>query len=213
MDDIKEHKINKQDDLFVKGYYIPDKIVDPFLELSKEFSLRGGAQLSHEGGTTEWDGKENYSKECFEYAITYPTCSEPSILNLLDHIQHALEIYQDAYPLMRKQMSPWLMHPTFNYQQYPKGKSYNAWHFERAGPCSTTRMLVWMMYLNECKDGGETAFLYQKYKMKPEKGLLLFWPSDFTHTHRGLPSFKTEKKIITGWYVFAPSNSPALGWT
>ena len=36
-------------------------------------------------------------------------------------------------------------------------------------------MLVWMMYLNECEDGGETSFLFQKYNMKPERGLLLFW--------------------------------------
>ena len=40
---------------------------------------------------------------------------------------------------------------------------------------------------------------FQKYNMKPEKGLLLFWPSDFTHTHRGNPPLKETKYIMTGW--------------
>lgn len=212
MSNIKEHEINKQDDLFIKGYYIPDNIVDPFIKLSKNFHLEGGAQLSNDGQVMNWDGKQDYPKECFEFAITYPTCGEPIINTLLDYVQIALEKYQDAYPLLRTQMDQWLMHPTFNFQHYPKGKSYNGWHFERACNTSTRRVLVWMMYLNACKDGGETAFLYQKYKMKPEKGLLLFWPTDFTHTHRGLPSFKTEKKIITGWYTFSSLKTPTIGW-
>ena len=55
------------------------------------------------------------------------------------------------------------------------GHAYNGWHCERGGIECTNRMLVWMMYLNDCEDGGETSFLYQKYNMKPEKGLLLFW--------------------------------------
>ena len=72
-------------------------------------------------------------------------------------------------------------------------------------------MLVWMMYLNECEDCCETGFLYQKYNMKPEKGLLLFWPSDFTHTHRGMTSFKTEKEILTGWYSYIMAGE-SLRW-
>ena len=210
--DMKEHSINKKDNMFIKGYYIPHKIVDPFVELSKEFELTGGAQMTTDNDIKEWDGKEAYPKECFEYSITHPTCNDLRVNNLLDHIQIALEKYQDAYPLLRKQMARWLMSPTFNYQHYPKGKSYNGWHFERACTTSTRRVLVWMMYLNECEDGGETAFLYQKYKMKPEKGLVLFWPTDFTHTHRGMPSFKTEKKIITGWYTFSSVKTPTLAW-
>ena len=66
------------------------------------------------------------------------------------------------------------MDAQFNFQKYPKGGSYNSWHCERGSKFSSRRMLVFMTYLNECEDGGETAFLYQKYKMKPEKGLHLF---------------------------------------
>ena len=54
-------------------------------------------------------------------------------------------------------------------------------------------MLVWMMYLNECEDGGETSFLYQKYNMKPEKDYYYFGFRFYTYTQR-MPSHKTEKE-------------------
>jgi hypothetical protein len=57
-----------------------------------------------------------------------------------------------------------------------------------------------MTYLNTVTDGGETEFFWQKIKVKPEKGLTLIWPSDFTHTHRGIPSPSQKKYIVTGWF-------------
>jgi hypothetical protein len=56
--------------------------------------------------------------------------------------------------------------------------------------------------LNDVHDAGETEFLLQKVKAKPTKGLSLIWPSDWTHTHRGIVSPTEEKYIITGWFDF-----------
>jgi hypothetical protein len=56
-----------------------------------------------------------------------------------------------------------------------------------------------MTYLNDVESGGETEFLYQNLKIKPQKGLTLIWPTDWTHTHRGIPSMEEEKMIVTGW--------------
>ncbi len=44
-------------------------------------------------------------------------------------------------------------------------------------------------------------FFHQSLKIKPEKGLTLIWPSDWTFTHKGLPS-KEGKMIATGWFHF-----------
>jgi hypothetical protein len=52
------------------------------------------------------------------------------------------------------------------------------------------------------EDGGETEFLHQKWKVTPKKGLTLIWPAHFTHIHRGLPSYTTEKYVTTGWFDF-----------
>ena len=54
-----------------------------------------------------------------------------------------------------------------------------------------------MTYLNNVKNGG-TEFINQKIITEAEKGLTLFWPSDWTHTHRGVVS-KQDKYILTGW--------------
>jgi len=42
-------------------------------------------------------------------------------------------------------------------------------------------------------------------KVKPEKGLTLIWPADWTFTHRGIPSMSETKYIVTGWYNYIPS--------
>ena len=56
-----------------------------------------------------------------------------------------------------------------------------------------------MIYLNDVEEGGETEFLYQKRKFKPEKGTVMVWPGAYTHLHRGNPPM-SDKYIATGWY-------------
>ena len=78
------------------------------------------------------------------------------------------------------------------------------WHFERQTnvyPMSS-RALVFMTYLNDVTDAGETEWYYQKKKIQPKNGLSVIWPPDFTHTHRGIPSPTQEKYIVTGWWNF-----------
>ena len=55
-----------------------------------------------------------------------------------------------------------------------------------------------MTYLNTVDNAG-TEFYYQKLKIPCKKGLTLIWPSDFTHTHKGIINEKKEKYILTGW--------------
>jgi hypothetical protein len=87
-----------------------------------------------------------------------------------------------------------------NIQKYPVGGAYHQIHCDR-GPKFPTdkRELVFMTYLNDVREGGETEFMFQKIKIKPQKGLTLIWPTNWTHLHRGLPSSTDEKMIITGW--------------
>jgi hypothetical protein len=63
-----------------------------------------------------------------------------------------------------------------------------------------------MTYLNDVNDQGETEFYHQNIKIKPEKGLTLIWPADWTHTHRGITSPSENKFIVTGWYNFYQKN-------
>lgn len=93
---------------------------------------------------------------------------------------------------------------SINIQKYNSAGGYKFWHTERSDGTlpSVYRHLVFMTYLNNVTDQGETEFLYQKLKVTPEKGLTLIWPADWTHTHRGIPSKNQIKYIATGWYTF-----------
>lgn len=92
----------------------------------------------------------------------------------------------------------------FNFQHYLPNKNYSVWHTETFGPeqGKMLRHSVFITYLNELDDGGETEFLYYNIKIKPKKGLTVIWPAGFTHVHRGSPAPKDEKLILTGWYIY-----------
>ena len=98
---------------------------------------------------------------------------------------------------------------SFIIQHYKPNEGFLKWHFERNDDhyLAGTRALVFMTYLNDVNDGGGTEFLYQKKKFKAKKGYTLLWPSDFTHTHRGIVSKTKEKYIATGWFHFSKLNN------
>ena len=79
------------------------------------------------------------------------------------------------------------------------GEGFHSWHCENDTIENGKRLLGTMLYLNDVEDGGETEFLYQHKRFKPEAGKLLIWPAAWTHLHRGNPPLKGEKYIITSW--------------
>jgi len=92
---------------------------------------------------------------------------------------------------------------TIKIQKTLPGGGYHIWHIERGHKeFSCKRALVWTVYLNDIKEGGETEFLYQKCRFKPEKNTMLVWPAQFTHVHRGNPPLSNDKYIITGWVEY-----------
>ena len=46
------------------------------------------------------------------------------------------------------------------------------------------------------------SFITKKKKIKAVKGKTVIWPTDFTHTHRGIVSPTEHKYIATGWFNF-----------
>lgn len=60
------------------------------------------------------------------------------------------------------------------------------------------RVATFIFYLNTIEDGGETEFM-DTFKVKPEKGKLVLFPSVWNYTHRGKMPISDNKYIITGW--------------
>ncbi|MFC3195496.1 2OG-Fe(II) oxygenase [Marinicella sediminis] len=64
------------------------------------------------------------------------------------------------------------------------------------------RTLLWMFYLNDVEEGGETEFYFQNLKTKPKQGSMVIAPAGFTHTHRGNMPVSNDKYIFTSWLLF-----------
>jgi hypothetical protein len=119
-------------------------------------------------------------------------------------LQSVLDQYMIKYPYSNFYGSFGINHPT-KIQKYSPNGGYHIWHTERsnAHPSTVTRHLVFMTYLNDVVgEGGETRFFHQNLKVKPEKGLTLIWPADWTFTHKGIASPTQDKYIITGWFNY-----------
>ncbi len=115
----------------------------------------------------------------------------------------AITAYKEKYSACTEFVQPWRLDWPFNIQRFDPGNSYSQIHCENQGVVEEfqfRRHLAFMTYLNDVTDGGETEFLYQGVKIKPEKGLSVIWPAYWMHIHRGLPSNTQVKLMATGWY-------------
>tara|TARA_A100000171_G_scaffold36968_1_gene35839 strand:- start:78 stop:671 length:594 start_codon:yes stop_codon:yes gene_type:complete len=125
---------------------------------------------------------------------------EPCFSELLKFLWSCTENYASTYEELWE--SSFRIVDTLKLQYYkPPSGGFKLFHSER-NSAQCHNCLVWMLYLNTVNDGGGTEFRYLDYTEKAEKGKLVIWPSDFTHAHRGIPSFTEEKYIFTGWYEF-----------
>jgi len=127
--------------------------------------------------------------------------SSPVIINYLNQLTQLLELYKHKYKFIND-CNRWNILFPLSIQSYKPKQGYRVWHYERDGFENCHRMLVFMTYLNDVTEGGETEWYYQKLKLKPKKGLTVFWPTDFNFTHRGVPSLTRHKYIITGWFGY-----------
>jgi hypothetical protein len=122
------------------------------------------------------------------------------IPDMLDAMLVEMYKYMDQFPIFEMTT---VSIDSFNLQKYEPGQGFHKWHYE-----STTdkiRLFVWMIYLNDVPDGG-TQFMMQERTVKAEQGKLLFFPADWTYTHKGEVSNTTTKYILTGWISLVDSH-------
>jgi hypothetical protein len=129
--------------------------------------------------------------------------SLPEVNAYTKELSKICNLYKDKY-IYADKYAPWTIKESMIVQHYKPNEGYYIWHTERGYPIHpfNNRHLVFMTYLNDVEDEGETEFYYQKLKVKPRKGLTLIWPADWTHTHKGIPSTTQDKYIITGWFSY-----------
>jgi Rps23 Pro-64 3,4-dihydroxylase Tpa1-like proline 4-hydroxylase len=91
----------------------------------------------------------------------------------------------------------------YQVQRYRPGEYYH-WHIDGGSHQFSQRQLVVIWYLNDVPGpGGETEFLYQDVKVRPEQGKMVLFPPFWTHEHRACELRGGVKYIATTWVVFA----------
>ena len=163
----------------------------------------------------------NYFNKCEQQGAVYPRKVDEMLVsdNAIDTIRDTNVpmtynnkpfidmFFKDVYPLYVQKYSYLKKLATHNIlevkiQKTKVGEGYHMWHCENAAMKARNRILAFSVYLNDVTEGGETEFLYQKCRFKPEKNTLLVWPAQFTHVHRGNPPLSNDKYIITGWVEY-----------
>jgi hypothetical protein len=186
---------------FIGAWYMEDmSLCDDIITYFENSPLRTPGVINR-------DGKGQVipeEKDSLDIGLNF---SETITKRYIEELQKILNLYKIKY--VRADATSKFGIEAINVQKYNPRGGYKTWHTERSdGYCPNVyRHLVFMTYLNDVTDDGETEFYYQKIKIKPEKGLTLIWPSDWTHTHRGLPSPTQVKYIATGWYSFLNSST------
>lgn len=91
---------------------------------------------------------------------------------------------------------------TYKIQKTLPAEGYHVWHCEHSSMGASRRIGVYILYLNDVAEGGETEFLYQRKRIQPKEGMLCIFPASYTHTHRGNPPLRGKKYVMTGWIEF-----------
>lgn len=183
-------------DSFIGGWYIDKKLCDElinFYHLNRNKTITGS--ISYKNNIVIDKDK----KDCTQLPINYmynESCIKKYRIELQKCLEKYVKIYTELYHLDKFNIIN-----NYNIQHYLPNQGFKIWHNERGQKLNANRVLVFMTYLNDVKDGG-TYFKYQKLTVPCEKGLTLIWPTDWTHTHKGQISKTQEKYIITGWYNF-----------
>ena len=163
----------------------------------------------------------NYFNKCEQQGAVYPRQVDETLVsdNAIDTIRDISVpitynnkpfidmFFNEVYPVYVQKYSYLKKLSTHNIfevkiQKTKIGEGYHTWHCENASMKARNRILAFMVYLNDVTEGGETEFLYQKCRFKPEKNTMLVWPAQFTHVHRGNPPLSNDKYIITGWVEY-----------
>ena len=199
IDCISNKKVNETfivefPNLFEEDYC--NTIIKKFLQIE---------QQGHLAADPPWQGSSEFHKSKSSTTF-FNAINEINLTQVVDvsainkfffhKLESAIKIYKSKY-------GPSLQIPLTAYdmkvQRVKAGGGYHVWHHEWM-PIQSSRFLVYMLYLNSIPDGeGETEFINQGVRIKPEAGKLLIWPAQWTHTHRGNPVYSQDKYYVTGW--------------
>lgn len=110
-----------------------------------------------------------------------------------DKFKKDMNIHKDDFP-------PIISMENIRIKKYlPNDKDEFKIHVDVLRALIARRFLVYILYLTDVEEGGETYFPRQNIKVKPKEGRLVMFPPFWTHPHAGLKPIKGTKYIIMSY--------------
>ena len=165
-----------------KGYNPkkPEEKMDPRFERPYFADVKTGKKSFTEiclEGKDEWDDvKKTFLTTCQQYFIKF--------MKDVNIEKHHMPLLIDTEQVHLKK-----------YEANGKDIFKNHCDVIQTGPTSK-RFLVFIMYLSDVEEGGETHLIRQDIKCKPKAGRLLMFPPYWTHPHQGEKVIKGTKYIL-----------------
>lgn len=180
--------------IFEKQNALPAELCDDMIQ---RFEAQTDEQYQGRIGQTA--SQDNSIKKTTDLVVSGKDHWKDVDNNLFRSMGIAIKEFREAYPYFKgpfKDMG-------YGIQRYNPGEYYH-WHIDGGSHDFSQRQLVALWYLNDVPGpGGETEFLFQNVKIKPEKGKLVLFPPFWTHEHRAVTLNEGVKYIATTWIVFA----------
>lgn len=154
------------------------------------------------------DGSSKHQKDDFSIAFNIKVQQALGFNNInvadifFDGLQKCYEEYAEAYSVLKNGK---INASTMKMQRTSPGGGYHIWHAEQNNGKQAERALVYMLYLNTLapEEAGETEFLYQQTRLRPQENTMIIWPAAYTHAHRGnVVHGANNKYIVTGWFYY-----------
>ncbi len=182
---------------FIGAWHLEDpKLCDDLIRFFEEHQDK-----QKQGVTTS--GLNINMKNSLDMPIAPAEINSPSHSCIKKYLAKLFECYTDyakQWPFLEKTF-PVVDIGRFNLQKYNPGGHFAHVHSERIDLASLHRLFAFMTYLNDDFEDGQTHFIHQGLRIKPEKGKTLIWPAEWTHAHAGELVTSGCKYIATGWLL------------
>lgn len=144
------------------------------------------------GNGTDQELRTNYN-----LGITYQALNQNNAAMQNIHNQFNMLLLAATASYTRKyNIFESLSHEHYNALKYSGGQEYKA-HYD--GGTDTGRGISALVYLNEDFDGGEIEFVNFGVKIKPQKGMLILFPSNYAYSHIAHPVTLGTKYALVTW--------------
>ena len=189
------------DFIYTKPQVLSKEVCEKFIKNFETSPLVNKGHVFTNGKIIDIPEIKSSSDITFNPSYLYHPIWGDLLKRLVSIIEEEVNEYTLKFSKGLYNISEFRLDPLFNIQRYHPGEGYHTFHCERgANSKNLSRVLVWMIYLNDAKSG--TRFYHQKKDVRAKSGRLVIWPAAWTHMHSGIIPNINTKYIATGWFSY-----------